>query len=185
MSHHDYYCKFSYHESDGLEMKEGKHHKGTFLSHAGYFILFICFEWCFKQKSDNCNNACLTAKSFGGDLAFSRQGYNSDDLKNIFSKHSIFLNRIQNLHCERPRAVYPAGKNLCCVSNDGIAWWRHQMEAFSALLAPCAVTGEFPITKASDTELWYFLWATPEQTAEQIIDAPVVWDAMALVMTSL
>ena len=43
------------------------------------------------------------------------------------------------------------------------AWWRHQMETFSALLAICAgnapVTGEFPRiphTKASDAELWYF-----------------------------
>ena len=49
-------------------------------------------------------------------------------------------------------------------------WWRHQMEAFSALLALCAlnspVTGEFPPTKASDAELWCFLWSTPEQTVE-------------------
>ena len=26
----------------------------------------------------------------------------------------------------------------------GVPWWRHQMEAFSALLAICAGTGEFP-----------------------------------------
>ena len=32
------------------------------------------------------------------------------------------------------------------------AWWRHQMETFSALLAICART------KASDAELWCFLW---------------------------
>ena len=40
--------------------------------------------------------------------------------------------------------------------------WRHQMETFSALLAICAgnspVSGEFP-AKASDAELWYFLWS--------------------------
>ena len=49
-------------------------------------------------------------------------------------------------------------------------WWRHQMEAFSALLALCAgnspVTGEFPHTKASDAELWCFLWSTPEWTID-------------------
>ena len=46
------------------------------------------------------------------------------------------------------------------------AWWRHQMETFSALLALCAGnspgTGEFPSQKASDVELWCFLWCVPE-----------------------
>ena len=45
--------------------------------------------------------------------------------------------------------------------------WHHQMETFSALLALCVgnspVTGE-SLTKASDAELWCFLWSVPEQT---------------------
>ena len=44
-------------------------------------------------------------------------------------------------------------------------WWRHQVETFSALLVICAgnspVPGEFP-AKASDAELWCFLWSAPE-----------------------
>ena len=44
------------------------------------------------------------------------------------------------------------------------AWWRHQMETFSALLALCAgnspVTGEFS-AKARNAELWCFLWSAP------------------------
>ena len=39
----------------------------------------------------------------------------------------------------------------------GIPWWRYQMEAFSALVAICA--GWIPRTKASDAELWCFLWS--------------------------
>ena len=43
--------------------------------------------------------------------------------------------------------------------NTEHSWWRHQMEAFSALLAPCAgnspVIGEFPSQMASDAELRY------------------------------
>ena len=35
------------------------------------------------------------------------------------------------------------------------AWWRHQMETFSALLAICAGN---PHTKASDAELWCFFF---------------------------
>ena len=42
-----------------------------------------------------------------------------------------------------------------------------------------------PLTKASDAELWYFLWSAPEQTVEQTINTPVIWDAIALIMTSL
>ena len=40
----------------------------------------------------------------------------------------------------------------------GNSWWRHQMETFSALLAPCE--GNPPVAhKAGDAELWCFLWA--------------------------
>ena len=42
-----------------------------------------------------------------------------------------------------------------------------------------------PLTKASDMELWYFLWSAPEQTVEQTMETPVIWDAISLIMTSL
>ena len=55
-----------------------------------------------------------------------------------------------------------------------MTWWRHQMETFSALLALCA--GKSPVTKASDAELWCFLWYAPEFiTLEQTIVRLVIW----------
>ena len=42
-----------------------------------------------------------------------------------------------------------------------------------------------PLTKISDAELWCFLWAAPEQTVEQTLEMPVIWDAIALITTSL
>ena len=42
-----------------------------------------------------------------------------------------------------------------------------------------------PLTKASDAELCYFLWSVPEQTVEYTIETPVIWDDIALIMTSL
>ena len=42
-----------------------------------------------------------------------------------------------------------------------------------------------PLTKASGVELRCFIWSAPEQTAEQTIKAPVIWDAIALILTSL
>ena len=42
-----------------------------------------------------------------------------------------------------------------------------------------------PRTKASDTELWCFLWSVLAQTVKQTIETLVMWDAVALIMTSL
>ena len=39
-----------------------------------------------------------------------------------------------------------------------------------------------PLTKASEAELWCFLWSAPEQIVEQTIETPVIWDA---ILTSL
>ena len=41
-----------------------------------------------------------------------------------------------------------------------------------------------PLKKASDAGLWCFLWSAPEQM-ELSIETPVIWDAIALIMTSL
>ena len=38
-----------------------------------------------------------------------------------------------------------------------------------------------PLTKASDVELW----TAPEQTFKQTLETPVIWDAIAHIMTSL
>ena len=51
------------------------------------------------------------------------------------------------------------------------------METFSALLALCE--GNPPVTGGR------FLWFAPEQTFEQTTEAPVIWDAIALIMASL
>ena len=37
-----------------------------------------------------------------------------------------------------------------------------------------------PLIKASNTELWCFLWCAPEQTAEQTVQILVIWDATGL-----
>ena len=42
-----------------------------------------------------------------------------------------------------------------------------------------------PLTKASDAELWCFPWSAPEQTVDQTIETPVIWDAITLIMMSL
>ena len=41
------------------------------------------------------------------------------------------------------------------------------------------------LAKASDVELWCFLWSSPEQMVELTIETPVIWDVIALIMTPL
>ena len=41
------------------------------------------------------------------------------------------------------------------------------------------------LTKASDAELWCFLRSAPEQTDEQTIETPMIWDAFAPITTPL
>ena len=41
-----------------------------------------------------------------------------------------------------------------------------------------------PLTKASDEELWCVFLSVTEQTVEQTIEMPVIWDDIALIMTS-
>ena len=73
--------------------------------------------------------------------------------------------------------------NIHAVYDDGIKW-KH-----FCVTGPLwgETTGHrwIPLTKASDAELWYFLWSKPEQTIGQTIKTQVIWDAVALIMTSL
>ena len=75
-------------------------------------------------------------------------------------------------------------KFVCSGRHDDVIKW----EKFSALLTLCERNHRSsvdPLTKASDAELWCILWSVPEQTVEQTIETLVIWDAFALIMTSL
>ena len=42
-----------------------------------------------------------------------------------------------------------------------------------------------PLTKASDLELWCFIWSAPEETVQQTIEMLVIWDTVELIMMLL
>ena len=42
-----------------------------------------------------------------------------------------------------------------------------------------------PLTKASDAKLWWFIWSEPEQMVEQTIEMLVIWDTIAVIMSSV
>ena len=59
--------------------------------------------------------------------------------------------------------------------NENIFRWT------GLLCGECTGARWIPRTKASDAELW----SVPEQTAEQTIEKPVIWDVIVLIMTPL
>ena len=57
-------------------------------------------------------------------------------------------------------ALWAIHGNRCSIMMFCVrAWWRHQRETFSVLLVICVGNSR---TKASDAELWCFLWSAPE-----------------------
>ena len=84
---------------------------------------------------------------------------------------SLNITHISTRDDARYNKTYPQktiGIYLC-------AWWRHQMETFSALLF--FLWGEstghrwIPLIQARDAELWYFLWSLPGQRVEQTVES--------------
>ena len=66
--------------------------------------------------------------------------------------------------------------------HDDVIKWKH-FRVTGPLWGQCH--RQIPPTKASDAELWCFLWSPPEQTVEQTTETLVIWDAIAFLMTSL
>ena len=69
-------------------------------------------------------------------------------------------------------------------NHDDVIQWKH-LRVTGHLWGESTGHRWIPVTKASDAELWCFLWSSPEQTTEQAVETPVIWDAKALIVTSL
>ena len=66
---------------------------------------------------------------------------------------------------------------------DDVIKWKH-FPRYWSLWGDSTGDWRIPL-KNSDEELWYFLWFAPEQTVEQAIGTPVIWNAIAHIRTSL
>ena len=53
------------------------------------------------------------------------------------------------------------------------------METLSALVAPLwGKSNGFPSQGVNNVELWYFLCCQPQQSVEQTVELPMIWDTM-------
>ena len=103
----------------------------------------------------------------------------------IVVSFSIFSLRLTVINKHRERTVEIYQIIIWHIFPQITIWcpWRHQMETFSALLARCE--GNPPVPSQRPVMWGCFLWSAPEQTTEQTIDAPLIWDTITLIMTSL
>ena len=67
--------------------------------------------------------------------------------------------------------------------NDDVIKWKHFPRYWTFVRGIHRSPGKSP-PKACDAELWCFLSSVPEQTVDQTTEAPVIWDANALIMPS-
>ena len=69
-------------------------------------------------------------------------------------------------------------------SHDDVIKWKHFPRHWP-FARGIHRSSWIPRTKASDAELWCFLWSAPEYLVGYAIVRRVIWDAIALIMTSL
>ena len=99
--------------------------------------------------------------------------------------HGVWSNQLIHLLSMRCQAIITTPSRL--QPTRLIAWWSNG-NIFRVTGHLC---GEFtslwwiPRTKASNAELWCFLWSVSKSTVEKTIVRRVIWDAIAPIMTSL
>ena len=69
-------------------------------------------------------------------------------------------------------------------SHYDVSKWKHSPHYWPFVRGIHRSPGD-TLTKASDAQLWCFLWCAPEQMIQQTLETPVIWGVMELIVTSL
>ena len=122
------------------------------------------FEWnriCKRQKQD------LRMMTNSNDNAHTEPLFKELEMLNV---SDIF--DVQSMNFQ------PELSGLVMFWHDDVIKWKHFPRY-------CPFGHRWiPRTKASDMELWCFLWSAPEWTIEQTVVRLVIWDAIVPIMTS-
>ena len=157
-------------------------------------IYQFCIQWVqsfdFCYVAIQCHNASYYIAYKWWSRMVIRLNKQRDTIRWITISRYAFYHIIMQKFIALPSMSIPQTVQIhCSMREAGRTWWRHQMETFSMLLALCA--GNFtsdqwvPRIKASNAELWCFLWSAWKKTIEETIVRLVIWDAIAHIMTSL
>ena len=141
-----------------------------------------CWHWCIKlcMARWQCHSLKFTPKD-----------------KRIRTNHRHIYTRTNHKHTYRhlpTRTIRQDTSSQSGRSLTGTPFLLSHMKTSSNGNIFCvtgSLCGEFaghrwiPFTKASDAELWCFLWSAPEWMVEWTTMRLVIWNIIALIMTSL
>ena len=143
---------------------------------------------CFLLMTSSCIYPC---PAFNG--SFVNTGFTNGAVGWVIASNSLIRPRLRPCpHRTQNHQCY----GLCYAVNilTGIGLTKQRAKFRKALMIFCVtgpLCGEFtghrwiPLTKASYAELRCFLWYAPEQTVEQTIETPMIWDTIAPIRASL
>ena len=95
---------------------------------------------------------------------------------------TLILLRVHVTYVTCSPLISLAWKTWLDMHDDDIIKWKH-FPRYWPLWGESTSDRWTPLTEASDAELWCFLWSAPAQTNEHTIETPVIWDAIALILT--
>ena len=101
--------------------------------------------------------------------------HNGHDNVSNHQPHDCLLNRLFRRRSKKTSKLRVTG--LCAGNSPGAGEFPSQMASYAENVSM------FP-HKASDAELWWFRWSASEQAVKNTIETPVIWDTIALIVTS-
>ena len=155
----------------------------------------LSLHWCFKYVPSIASLMHERWCNFPIHRNISRSTISGDEICHISLNQYTVLNSNSYPH----NGSFQQGKDFmalwhiktlyhvmvfCASKHDCVTKWKH-FRVTGTLWWESTSQRLILVPKASDTELWCFLWSAPEQAFDQIIVTPVIRDAIAFIMTSL
>ena len=151
------------------------------LSNTSYLVHVVNITFIFENcRRISCDDTSQIWKWYLSLIFFQRvvQIINKDQIQHQTSIYYIAgLLYSEFIH---PRTEQ-SGKSI----HDDVIKWTHVPRSWPFVKGIHRSQVNSTGSKASDAELWYFRWSAPELRVVQTIETPVIWDAIALIMTSL
>ena len=144
----------------------------------------------FMQRSNKTSQLCVTGLCEGNSPVTSefpaQMASNAENVSIWWHHHGIGIPiSWGDLTRERGNRNSGNSRQVTCpfIQHADVTKWKHFPRNWP-LWGESTGHRWIPCTKTSDVELWRFLWTPPKQTAKQTIEMLVIWDTIALFMTS-
>ena len=164
-------------------------------------VIFACsLSW--EKHIDSHISLCFT-ENIGSVVTHIHLGHNS---KTNITKHNYYVSFCycivtKRVICRPSRFMWKFNKSfphnifhdMIRISTGQVNWQNMMTSSNGNIFRvtghmwenPRVTSGLPSCTKVSNAEHWCFLWTAPKYAVEQPFETPVIWDAIALIITSL